>query len=701
MTGLAALARRSHKTTIGTTGLASLARRGNKSEGGSVSLTSLASLARRGNPRNESAETTTSEPRKSALASLASKRKKVEEKPKVEEKSVPQDTELSNASPTPQEATPIQQIAQVTTPPAPSPKVINDKTNSPTSSTPPPNLIAPPSLFASFIFRPCTSSIDANIFFSNTVKPTSAFKFDEPSPDDVVLAAQKGSNKQKAANVKPSRQSAATTKSNNASSDLAAMGLRTKSDQGSDSSQLVTPPTSAPTSRPVTPKPLKNRIDVVEEYQKRDGGKPGMNLVVIGHVDAGKSTLMGHLLVLLGAVSEKTYQKYERDSKKIGKGSFAFAWVLDETEEERSRGVTIDVAMNKFETEHRRFTVLDAPGHRDFIPNMISGASQADVAILVVDATTGEFESGFQGNGQTKEHALLVRSLGVQQMVIAINKLDAMDWSKERYHEIEGLITPFLLQAGFRKNNLTFIPCSGLTGDNLLKKPDTAALSWYTGPSIIEQIDTFEPPLRQVEQPLRMSVSDLFKGGVGSTTGVTVAGRVESGSVQIGETIMAVPGNEIGIVKAIEVGDDSAKWAVAGDTVLLTLTGIDILQLHTGSIICTPDHPISTAAAFLCQVILFEIKVPITTGYPIILHHQSINEPAYIRRLVATMDKSTGEVTKKNPRALTRGQTATIEVAMNQRSLPLETFKVNKELGRVMLRKGGETIGAGIILELL
>merc|ERR1719500_1647025 len=208
----------------------------------------------------------------------------------------------------------------------------------------------------------------------------------------------------------------------------------------------------------------KGEINAAEEFQKLRGDcKESINLIVIGHVDSGKSTLMGHLLFQLGQVSQKMLHKYEQESRKVGKQSFMYAWVLDETEEERSRGITMDVGQNKFETENRVVTLLDAPGHKDFIPNMIGGAYQADVAILVVNATTGEFEAGFEAGGQTREHALLVRSLGVGQLCVAINKLDTVDWNENRFSSIRDKLKLFLTkQAGFKESDLTFIPCSGL-----------------------------------------------------------------------------------------------------------------------------------------------------------------------------------------------------------------------------------------------
>ncbi|KAI8640367.1 P-loop containing nucleoside triphosphate hydrolase protein [Parasitella parasitica] len=459
---------------------------------------------------------------------------------------------------------------------------------------------------------------------------------------------------------------------------------------------------SVAATEPFVKVPASKRVNVAEEYQKRSGEKPKLNLVVIGHVDAGKSTLMGHFLYDLGQVNERTMRKFERESQKIGKGSFAYAWVLDETGEERDRGITMDIATNHFETEHRQFTLLDAPGHRDFIPNMISGTAQADAAILVVDASTNAFEAGFDAGGQTKEHAVLARSLGVQQLIVAINKLDMTDWSQERFKEIEAKLGAYLYQVGFRKSKVVFVPVSGLTGENLVKRSQISQLtSWYNGPSLMEQIDKFDAPVRLLDKPLRMRVTDFFKGGIGSSGGVSVSGNIESGTLQIGEQIMIVPGNEVGFVKTMQVNEEPATWAAAGDSVLMTLVNLDIMNLSNGCVLCTGAKPVPVTTTFEAQIVVFDIRIPITPGYPIVLHHGSLDEPASVMKLVEIIDKATGQVTKRNPRCLTKGMTAKIQIKLAQRPIPLETFKDNKHLGRIMLRKDGETVAAGVVNEIL
>uniref|UniRef100_A0A670I3G4 HBS1-like protein n=1 Tax=Podarcis muralis TaxID=64176 RepID=A0A670I3G4_PODMU len=408
--------------------------------------------------------------------------------------------------------------------------------------------------------------------------------------------------------------------------------------------QVSEEPTLTPTSVKKSGK-AKQQIDVKAELEKRQGGKHLLNLVVIGHVDAGKSTLMGHLLYLLGNVNKRTMHKYEQESKKAGKASFAYAWVLDETGEERERGVTMDVGMTKFETKTKVITLMDAPGHKDFIPNMITGAAMADVAILVVDASRGEFEAGFETGGQTREHGLLVRSLGVTQLAVAVNKMDQVNWQQERFQEIVSKLGQFLKQAGFKESDVAYIPTSGLGGENLVTRSQASELTkWYEGKCLLEQIDSFKPPQRSVEKPFRLCVSDVFKD---QGSGFCVTGKIEAGYVQVGDRLLAMPPNETCTVKGIALHDEPVDWAAAGDHVILTLTGMDIIKINVACIFCCPKEPIKACTRFRARILIFNIEVPITKGFPVLLHFQTVSEPATIRRLLSVLHKSTGEVTKK------------------------------------------------------
>uniref|UniRef100_A0A673N0B6 HBS1-like protein n=1 Tax=Sinocyclocheilus rhinocerous TaxID=307959 RepID=A0A673N0B6_9TELE len=452
---------------------------------------------------------------------------------------------------------------------------------------------------------------------------------------------------------------------------------------------------TAPTPTRPTGK-SKQQLNIHAELEKRQGGKPLLNLVVIGHVDAGKSTLMGHLLYLLGNVNKRTMHKYEQESKKAGKASFAYAWVLDETGEERNRGVTMDVGMTKFETDSKVITLMDAPGHKDFIPNMITGAAQADVAVLVVDASRGEFEAGFEAGGQTREHGLLVRSLGVTQLAVAVNKMDQVNWQQERFQEIVSKLGHFLKQAGFKDSDVFYIPTSGLSGENLTTRSEVADLTaWYTGPCLLEQIDAFKPPQRSVEKPFRLCVSDVFKD---QGSGFCVTGKIEAGFIQTGDKVLAMPPNETCTVKGITLHDEALDWAAAGDHVSLTVTGMDIIKINVGCIFCDPKEPIRACTRFRARILLFNIEVPITQGFPVLLHYQTVSEPATIRKLVSVLHKSSGEVLKKKPKCLSKGQNAVVEI-QTQRPVALELYKDYKELGRFMLRYVGSTIAAGVVTE--
>uniref|UniRef100_A0A671W9F2 HBS1-like protein n=1 Tax=Sparus aurata TaxID=8175 RepID=A0A671W9F2_SPAAU len=460
-------------------------------------------------------------------------------------------------------------------------------------------------------------------------------------------------------------------------------------------SSIYNEPSTVPTPGRSSGK-ARQALNIKAELEKRQGGKPLLNLVVIGHVDAGKSTLMGHLLYLLGNVNKRTMHKYEQESKKAGKASFAYAWVLDETGEERDRGVTMDVGMTKFETNSKVVTLMDAPGHKDFIPNMITGAAQADVAVLVVDASRGEFEAGFEAGGQTREHALLVRSLGVTQLAVAVNKMDQVNWQQERFKDITSKLGHFLKQAGFKESDVFYIPTSGLSGENLVTRSSVSQLtSWYSGPSLLEQIDSFKAPQRSVDKPFRLCVSDVFKD---QGSGFCVTGKIEAGYIQTGEKILAMPPNETCNVKGITLHDEALDWAAAGDHVSLTVTGMDIIKINVGCVFCDPKEPIRVCTRFRARILLFNIEVPITQGFPVLLHYHTVSEPATIRKLISVLHKSSGEVLKKKPKCLSKGMNAIVEI-QTQRPVSLELYKDYKELGRFMLRYVGSTIAAGVVTE--
>ncbi|RMZ87047.1 hypothetical protein DV736_g5728, partial [Chaetothyriales sp. CBS 134916] len=432
----------------------------------------------------------------------------------------------------------------------------------------------------------------------------------------------------------------------------------------------------------IEPVKVKSKnINVVAEYNKTKP-KNVANFVVIGHVDAGKSTLMGRLLFDLKAVDQRTMDKYKKEADRIGKGSFAFAWVLDQGSEERERGVTIDIATNKFDTDRTSFTILDAPGHRDFVPNMIAGACQADFAVLVIDASTGNFESGLKG--QTKEHAILVRSIGVQKVIVAVNKMDTVAWSQDRFHDIQQQMLTFLLSAGFQTRNISFVPCSGLEGGNILKKASDRKASWYTGPTLVDLLDSSEPYTFALDKPLRMTINDVFRGGIQSP--LSVSGRIEAGNLQVGEAVLVMPSGEIAHIKALDVDDEPQDWAVAGQNVTLHLAGIDPIHLKTGDVICSPTSPIRNISEFKARLLTHDYIIPMTVD----LHRGRLHVPGRISKLIATLDKATSEPEKKKPKIVPPQSWVRVLINLDQ-PVPLEPP------ARVVLRSNGDTFATGIV----
>jgi elongation factor 1 alpha-like protein len=407
-----------------------------------------------------------------------------------------------------------------------------------------------------------------------------------------------------------------------------------------------------------------------------------MRLMIAGHVDHGKSTLMGRLLCDLKVIDQRSIDKLRKEAENIGKSSFALAWVMDETSEERSRGVTVDIATNYFETERTKFTILDAPGHKDFIPNMISGSSQADFPVLVIDASTNSFEAGLKG--QTKEHILIARSMGMQHIIIAVNKMDTISWSKSRFDDIAKRMTAFLTEASFQEKRITFIPLAGLTGENVVKKVDNHAADWYSGPSLLEALENVNLPERNMSKPLRLSVADVFRGNLQSP--LSIAGRIESGTCQVGDTILALPSNETATIKLIEVQDEPVDYAVAGQIPTLHLADIDPVHLRQGDILCPPSNPVKLVKSFSSKLLAFEHVLP----SPVEVFRSTLNSPGGIRTLSAKLNKFTGEVVKKKPRIVKPGEVARVVVVL-ERELPIE------EGMRVVVRERGRTVGAGVM----
>ncbi|KAL4988613.1 P-loop containing nucleoside triphosphate hydrolase protein [Aspergillus falconensis] len=476
-----------------------------------------------------------------------------------------------------------------------------------------------------------------------------------PSPDDVVLNAQSSAKGFKS--KQPASKSEGDKKAGGLAGDMGNLSVAEKVNVKS-----------------------KN-LDVLSEY-KKSKRKNAMNFVVIGHVDAGKSTLMGRLLADLKAVDQRTLDKYRREAEKIGKGSFALAWVLDQGSEERARGVTIDIATSKFETENTVFTIVDSPGHRDFVPNMIAGASQADFAVLVIDASIGNYESGLKG--QTKEHALLVRSLGVQRIIVAVNKMDTVQWDFGRFEEIEQQVSAFLIAAGFQPKNISFVPCSGVNGDNITIRSEDSNVSWYNGRTLVEELEATEPYAHALDKPLRMTIGDVFRGSIQNP--LSISGRIDAGSLQIGDQILTMPSGETATIRSLEVDGEPNDWAVAGQNVVLNLANIDPIHLRSGDVVCHASAPIPNITSFTCKVLAFDHLLPSMVD----IHRGRLHVPGRISKLVATLDKGSGNVLKKKPKIVQPGAVARIVVELDQ-AVPLEAPT------RVVLRSGGDTVAAGLL----
>lgn len=423
--------------------------------------------------------------------------------------------------------------------------------------------------------------------------------------------------------------------------------------------------------------------------------KSHLNMVVIGHVDSGKSTTMGHLLYQLGIVEKKTIDKFEHESKNLGKATFHFAWVMDEQAEERARGVTIDVAVHPFETSRHKITILDAPGHQDFVPNMISGASQADVAVLVVNASDAEYAT-ILDLGSAKEHIILARSLGVGQLIVAINKLDTCGWAKERFEFVRELLLPFLKKSGFKESTLQFIPTSGLAGENLTQRSDPRLTAWYSGFTLIDAINAFQPAKRDLEKPFRISIHDIFRDP--HALGLTVSGKIESGFITPGDKLLHLPLGLIVTVKALRVGSSQTDRASAGVNAEIGLIDIDEKMLSIGDVLCDPMAPVPLVQKIQAQLVTFDLERPLLKGQNVIYYAANLNEPAVITKLIGICD-TTGAIKQKNPRALTARVTALVEISL-KRKIPVELYKEYRGFGRFTVRDGGKTLAAGIVTEL-
>jgi elongation factor 1-alpha len=419
------------------------------------------------------------------------------------------------------------------------------------------------------------------------------------------------------------------------------------------------------------------------------------SLYLFNHVDSGKSTTTGHLIYKCGGIDKRTIEKFEKEAAEMGKGSFKYAWVLDKLKAERERGITIDIALWKFETPKYYYTVIDAPGHRDFIKNMITGTSQADVAMLVCPAATGEFEAGISKDGQTREHALLAFTLGVKQMIVAINKMDTVNYAEARYNEMKKELGDYLTKVGYKldnpKNPIYFVPISGFNGDNMIERSDN--MPWYKGPILIEALDEMREPKRPTDLPLRLPLQDVYKiGGIGTVP----VGRVETGVIKPGMTVQFGPTGVSTEVKSVEMHHESMPEAIPGDNVGFNVKNISVKDIHRGHVASdSKNDPCFDTEQFEAQVIVMNHK-NIQAGYAPVLDCHTAHVACKFETIKNKLDRRTNKITEETPKSVKTGDGCDV-ILKPLRPLVVEAFKSYPPLGRFAVRDMRMTVAVGVI----
>ncbi|CAN1266798.1 Eukaryotic peptide chain release factor GTP-binding subunit ERF3A [Linum perenne] len=429
----------------------------------------------------------------------------------------------------------------------------------------------------------------------------------------------------------------------------------------------------------------------VEEPAKdvNENNKRHLNVVFIGHVDAGKSTTGGQILFLSGQVDDRTIQKYEKEAKDKSRESWYMAYIMDTNEEERLKGKTVEVGRAHFETETTRFTILDAPGHKSYVPNMISGASQADIGVLVISARKGEFETGYERGGQTREHVQLAKTLGVSKLIVVVNKMDdpTVNWSKERYDEIESKMVPFLKTSGYNvKKDVVFLPISGLLGANMKTRMEKSICTWWDGPCLFEALDRIEVPLRDPNGPFRMPIIDKFKD-----MGTVVMGKVESGSVSEGDSLLVMPNKTHVKVIGIYIDENKVRRAGPGENLRVRLSGIDDEDILAGFVLSSIAKPIVGVTEFIAQLQILELldNAIFTAGYKAVLHIHAVVEECEITELIEQVDPKTRKPMKKKPLFVKNGAIIKCRIQVNN-LICVEPFSEFPQLGRFTLRTEGK-----------
>ena len=419
--------------------------------------------------------------------------------------------------------------------------------------------------------------------------------------------------------------------------------------------------------------------------------KPNMNVVFVGHVDAGKSTTVGRILFDSGVVSEQEMVKLRQEAEKYGKRGFEFAYVMDQIRESRERGVTIDLAYKKIMTPKYQVTIIDAPGHRDFVKNMITGTSQADAAFLVISAPSGV-------QPQTKEHLWLLRTMGLQNLCIVINKMDAVEYKEETFNKVKEEVSNVVKSVGYKLEKVTFIASSGIEGDNVVKK--SAKMPWYKGPTVLEQIDLFPQPDLPTGLPMRMPVQDVYEiTGIGTVP----VGKVETGIMKVGQKVKILPGRTgkgiDGELRTIEMHHESMPEALAGDNVGVNIRGVGKKDIARGDVICAADKPVPIVEEFIAQIAVINHPTVLAKGYTPVFHVHTAQVPCQFVELLEQIDPRTGQVMKQNPDFLKNGDVAKVKIRP-QGNLCMETQKDNQFMARFAVRDAGQTVAAGVCIEI-
>ncbi|KZN24589.1 elongation factor 1-alpha [Haladaptatus sp. R4] len=414
--------------------------------------------------------------------------------------------------------------------------------------------------------------------------------------------------------------------------------------------------------------------------------KPHQNLAVIGHVDHGKSTMVGRLLFETGSVPEHVIEQHREEAEEKGKGGFEFAYVMDNLAEERERGVTIDIAHQEFDTDEYYFTIVDCPGHRDFVKNMITGASQADNAVLVVAADDGVAP-------QTQEHVFLSKTLGINELIIAVNKMDVVDYKEDTYDDVKEQVSKLLKQVNFKSDDATFVPTSAFEGDNVSESSDNTP--WYDGPTLLEALNDLDAPEPPTDADLRLPIQDVYTiSGIGTVP----VGRVETGTLNVGDNVSFQPSDVGGEVKTVEMHHEEVPKAEPGDNVGFNVRGIGKDDIRRGDVCGPADNPPKVADTFQARIVVMQHPSVITAGYTPVFHAHTAQVACTIESIDAKINPSTGEIAEENPDFIKSGDAATVTVRP-QKPLSIEPAGEIPELGSFAIRDMGQTVAAGQVLE--